>query len=127
VKSEQLGSRNYDLGKEKTTMATARQKAAARRNVRKAQKVSASRRRTGKAPKRGKHPMTSHTERQLGSSQFAFPKERKEPLSDARHVRNAIARFNQVEGVSKTERDAAWRRIKAAAKKYGIEVSHRPA
>jgi hypothetical protein len=37
-----------------------------------------------------------------------------------------MARFNQVEGVSKTERDAAWRRIKAAAKKYGIDVSHRP-
>jgi hypothetical protein len=31
---------------------------------------------------------------------FAFPDERKEPLTDARHVRNAIARFNQVEGVS---------------------------
>ncbi|HSP10303.1 MAG TPA: DUF6582 domain-containing protein [Candidatus Dormibacteraeota bacterium] len=26
---------------------------------------------------------------------FAFPKERKEPLNDARHVRNAIARFDQ--------------------------------
>ena len=107
-------------------MATQRQKAAARRNVRKAQTESASRRRAGKAPKRGKHPMTSHTRHGLRSSQFAFPKERKEPLTDARHVRNAIARFNQVEGVSKTERDAAWRRIKAAAKEYGIEVSHRP-
>ena len=53
---------------------------------------------------------------------FAFPKERKEPLSDARHVRNAIARFDQVEGVSDTEREAAWRRIKAAAKKFGVEI-----
>jgi uncharacterized protein DUF6582 len=53
---------------------------------------------------------------------FAFPKERKEPLNDASHVRNAIARFNQVEGVSETERAAAWRRIKSAAKKYGVEV-----
>jgi hypothetical protein len=108
-------------------MATQRQKAAARKNIKKAQRSSASRRRAGKAPKSGKHPMTSHTEHQLGSSQFAFPKERKEPLTDARHVRNAIARFNQVEGVSKSERDAAWRRIKTAAKKYGIEISHRPA
>jgi len=107
-------------------MSSQRQKAAARKNVRKAQKVSASRRKAGKAPKRGKHPMSSHAKRELSSSQFAFPKERKEPLSDARHVRNAIARFNQVENVSKSERDAAWRRIKAAATRYGIEVSHRP-
>lgn len=53
---------------------------------------------------------------------FAFPKERKEPLNDAGHVRNAIARFDQVEGVSDSERDAAWRRIRAAARKYGVEV-----
>jgi hypothetical protein len=38
-------------------------------------------------------------------------------------VRNAVARFNQVEGVSQAERNAAWRRIKSAAKKYGIEIS----
>jgi hypothetical protein len=56
---------------------------------------------------------------------FAFPKERKEPLTDARHVRNAIARFDQVEGVSDAEREAAWKRIKAAAKKFGVEVSER--
>jgi hypothetical protein len=52
-------------------------------------------------------------------------KERKEPLTDARHVRNAIARFNQVEGVSDAEREAAWKRIKAAAKKLGVEVHER--
>jgi len=54
--------------------------------------------------------------------EFAFPKERKEPLEDAAHVRNAIARFNQVEGVSGAERDAAWKRILSAAKKFGVEV-----
>jgi hypothetical protein len=58
----------------------------------------------------------------LPASQFAFPKERKEPLTDARHVRNAIARFDQVEGVSNTERDRAWKRIQAAAKRYGVTV-----
>jgi hypothetical protein len=58
----------------------------------------------------------------MPAQRFAFPKERKEPLNDASHVRNAIARFNQVEGVSETERAAAWRRIKAAAKKYGVDV-----
>jgi hypothetical protein len=58
----------------------------------------------------------------MASGTFAFPKERKEPLNDARHVRNAIARFDQVEGVTESERDAAWRRIRAAARKYGVEV-----
>jgi hypothetical protein len=61
----------------------------------------------------------------LDEDQFAFPKERKEPLNNASHVRNAIARFNQVEGVSDDERDAAWKRIKKAADKYGVEVSEK--
>src|SRR5579864_6465943 len=104
-------------------MATERQKAAARRNIKKAQQVSASRRSSGKAPKRGKHPMSSHAEHEISSSKFAFPKERKEPLTDARHVRNAIARFNQVEGVTDAERDRAWKRIRSAARKYHVEVS----
>jgi hypothetical protein len=58
----------------------------------------------------------------LSDSKYAFPKERKEPIEDASHVRNAIARFDQVEGVSDKEKDEAWDRIKAAAKKYGVEV-----
>jgi hypothetical protein len=61
----------------------------------------------------------------LDEDQFAFPKERKEPLNNASHVRNAIARFNQVQGVSDDERDAAWSRIKRAAKKYGVEVNEK--
>jgi hypothetical protein len=58
----------------------------------------------------------------LDEDQFAFPKERKEPLNSASHVRNAIARFDQVEGVSDHERDEAWKRIKKAADKHGVEV-----
>ena len=61
----------------------------------------------------------------IDSDKFAFPKERKEPIHDASHVRNAIARFDQVEGVSDDERDAAWRRIKKAAEKHGVEVSEK--
>lgn len=61
----------------------------------------------------------------LDEDQFAFPKERKEPLNNASHVRNAIARFNQVEGVSDAERDEAWKRIQKAAKKFGVEVSEK--
>jgi hypothetical protein len=59
---------------------------------------------------------------ELKDSQYAFPKERKEPLNDADHVRNAMARFDQVKGVSDDERDEAWKRIKAAAEKHGVEV-----
>ena len=61
----------------------------------------------------------------LDDDKFAFPKQRKEPLEDASHVRNAIARFNQVEDVSDDERDAAWTRIKKAAKKYDVEVNEK--
>ncbi len=58
----------------------------------------------------------------ISSSHYAFPKEEKEPLNDAAHVRNAIARFNQVKGVSDDERDEAWKRIRAAAKKFGVAM-----
>jgi hypothetical protein len=61
----------------------------------------------------------------LDDNEFAFPKERKEPLVDASHVRNAVARFDQVEGVTDTERDEAWRRIEAAAKKFGVELGEK--
>ena len=60
---------------------------------------------------------------EISSRNFAFPKQRKEPLEDAGHVRNAIARFDQVEGVSDEERDEAWKRIKEAAKKHNVEVN----
>jgi hypothetical protein len=53
---------------------------------------------------------------------FAFTKQRKEPLDNAAHVRNAIARFDQVEGVTDAERDAAWKRIQAAARMHGVEL-----
>ena len=61
----------------------------------------------------------------LDDDAFAFPQQRKEPLKDAAHVRNAIARFDQVQDVTDAERDAAWKRILAAAKKHGVEVSEK--
>jgi hypothetical protein len=61
----------------------------------------------------------------LPDSAFAFPKERKEPLTDAGHVRNAVARFDQVKDVTDAERDRAWKRIRAAARKHGVEISER--
>jgi hypothetical protein len=67
---------------------------------------------------------TEHRDK-IASVHFAFPKQRKEPLEDASHVRNAMARFDQVEGVSDADRDDAWHRIKAAGKKYGVEISEK--
>lgn len=58
----------------------------------------------------------------LNGAQFAFEKQRKEPLEDASHVRSAVARFNQVAGVTDAERDAAWKRIQAAAKKFNVDL-----
>ncbi len=54
---------------------------------------------------------------------YAFPEKRKEPLTTASHVRNAIARFDQVKDVSDHEREQAFANIKAAAKHYGVEMA----
>jgi len=62
---------------------------------------------------------------ELSSRQYAFPKQRKEPLEDASHVRNAVARFNQVEDVTDDERDEAWKRIEAAARKHHVKLEER--
>jgi hypothetical protein len=61
----------------------------------------------------------------LPDSAFAFPKERKEPLVDARHVQEAVARFDQVEDVTNKERDEAWKRIQQAAKKFEVELQEK--
>ena len=61
--------------------------------------------------------------KELPDSAYAFPKQRKEPMTDASHVRNALARFDQVEGVSDTDRDLAFANIKAAAENFGIEIA----
>jgi hypothetical protein len=103
-------------------MATAKQKAAARENIAKAREAQSERARGEDVPRSEEGLSTAEKDR-LPTEEFAFPKERKEPLTDARHVRNAIARFDQVEGVSNAERDKAWQRILAAAKHYNVEVS----
>jgi hypothetical protein len=66
--------------------------------------------------------LSTEKRKEIPSKEYAFPEQRKEPLENAAHVRNAIARFNQVEGVSEAEKDAAWKRIKAAAKKFNVEM-----
>ena len=91
-------------------MATQRQKTAARRNIKKVRMVQSRRARGARIPK---------------LSRSLSKRQENRMLNNARHVRNAIARFDQVEGVSDAERDAAWRRIRAAARKFDVEVRAR--
>src|SRR3954447_5551978 len=59
----------------------------------------------------------------LPDTVFAFPKQRKEPLTDARHVRNAVARFDQVIDVSDADRALAFANIEKAANYYDVDLS----
>ena len=63
------------------------------------------------------------TQSDLPDNVYAFPKQRKEPLTDARHVRNAVARFDQVVDVTDADRALAFANMQKAAKHYGIELS----
>lgn len=69
--------------------------------------------------------LTEEKRDHLDKRQFAFPKQRKEPLEDASHVRNAVARFDQVKDVTDDERDEAWRRIQAAAERFDVKLEER--
>lgn len=69
------------------------------------------------------HTLSSEDRNEMSDSTYAFPKQRKEPLNDASHVRNAIARFDQVKDVSDSDREEAFRRIKTAAKKFNVEMT----
>lgn len=69
--------------------------------------------------------ITETSREHIADKNFAFSKERKEPIHDAAHVRNAIARFKQVQGVTDSERDAAWKRIKTAATKFNVEMKEK--
>ena len=97
-------------------MSSEKQKRAARKNIKKAQ--AAGRNEGGN----GASGMSTAEKDRLKDAQFAFPDQRKEPLNDAAHVRNAIARFDQVEDVSDAERDEAWKRILRAARRFDVEV-----
>ena len=61
----------------------------------------------------------------LPETVYAFPEQRKEPLTDASHVRNAIARFDHVRGVSDADRELAFANIKKAAKHYDVDMSEK--
>jgi hypothetical protein len=72
-----------------------------------------------------RHQLDADERNAMPDGTFAFPRVRKEPLNDAGHVRNAIARFDQVQDVTDKERDEAFRRIKKAAGKFGVEMTEK--
>jgi hypothetical protein len=77
------------------------------------------------------HPADKHGELDAGDrnklpdSAYAFPDKRKEPLTDASHVRNALARFDQVQDVTDAERDQAFANIRKAARHYDVDVTEK--
>jgi len=52
------------------------------------------------------------------------PSKSKLPIFDKAHVKNAMARFNQIKGVSKEEKKKARNKIIRKAKKFGIDIEN---
>ena len=75
------------------------------------------------ATKKKSHPLSTDERNNMSDTTYAFPEERKEPLNNPSHVRNAIARFDQVKGVSASEKKTAFGKIKKAAKKFGVKMT----
>jgi hypothetical protein len=70
--------------------------------------------------------LTTKTRDRLRSSEFAYVDSdggEHLPIHDESHIRNAMARFNQTEFESVAAKERARKKIVAAAKKHGIEVS----
>lgn len=59
----------------------------------------------------------------LPDTVFAFPRQRKEPLTHVQHVRNAVARFDQVLDAPEDDRRLVFANIKKAAQYYGVDLS----
>jgi hypothetical protein len=79
---------------------------------------------TWKAPQGAGHgTLDAEDRKELPDSAYAFPGQRKEPLTDARHVRTALARFDQVQDVTDADRDVAFANIRKAAEHFDVEVA----
>jgi hypothetical protein len=60
---------------------------------------------------------------ELPASAFAFPAQRKEPMTSASHVRSALARFDQVQDVSDDDRAQAFENIRRAAAHFDVDMT----
>jgi hypothetical protein len=70
--------------------------------------------------------LTEARRKRLKSGSFAYVTddgERKLPINDESHVRNAVARFSATSFEDAAAKRTAARRIVAAARKHGIELS----
>jgi hypothetical protein len=70
--------------------------------------------------------LTTAKREKLDKGQFAYVDKDGEghlPIHDESHVRNALSRWNQTDFPSKTAKDGARRKIMAAARRHGIDVS----
>jgi hypothetical protein len=65
--------------------------------------------------------LTTEKREELPTTEYACPIDKKLPINDAAHVRNAMARFDQVI-TNKCHPAEARRRILSAAKRYGVDV-----
>jgi hypothetical protein len=64
--------------------------------------------------------------RKLSKRKFAYNDKQGEghlPINDESHIRNAMSRWNQTAFPSKTAKNAARRKILAAARRHGIEIA----
>ena len=76
----------------------------------------------GEADRNHDHRLSTGERRDLPDSAYALPEQRKLPVTDAAHVRAALARFDQVEGISDADRDLAFANLRKAAAHYGVEI-----
>jgi hypothetical protein len=70
--------------------------------------------------------LTERKRDRLDDDEFAYTDgkgERKLPIHDEAHVRNAISRFNQTDFSGGDSKATAARRILRAAKRYGVDVA----
>jgi hypothetical protein len=62
----------------------------------------------------------------LRSNQFAYVDSKGGehlPINDESHIRNAMARWNQTDFESQSKKEAARKKIVAAARRHGIEIA----
>ena len=77
----------------------------------------------GEIDKNHNHRLDASERDDLPDSAYALPEQRKLPVTDASHVRAALARFDQVEGIGVADRELAFANLRKAAKHYGVEVA----
>jgi hypothetical protein len=60
---------------------------------------------------------------ELPASAFAFPGQRKEPLTSPSHVRDALSRFDRVQDVTDADRALAFENIRRAAAYFDVDMT----